>query len=420
MSLQKTDSIEGARAKFIARAGHMTPAVERLPLADALGRVLAVDVYAAEDIPSFDRSIVDGYAVRSADMAAAAQTGGFLRMTEAIAMGEAPKRALESGECAYVPTGAMLPEGADAMVMVEDTARDEAGRVTIRASAPPWATQGTLAVGAGIARAGEDMKRGGLVLSCGALLRPCDVGALAANGRMEVPVYSLFRLSVISTGDELVEPRAAPRSPPQGAEVRDVNTSALVALAAGSGYRVASSVVLRDDATAITEAVRGALGASDVVVVSGGSSMGERDLTAEVFKEITGEENIVHGIAVKPGKPTIVAFDARTQTVLMGLPGHPVSAMMTFRLMLAWFYRKLTGQREPFPIPARLCCDAPGTPGRTTLQAVALHLDGTGYKAEPVFGKSGMITTMTRADGFFVIDADALALEGTAVLVYPC
>jgi molybdopterin molybdotransferase len=201
--------------------------------------------------------------------------------------------------------------------------------------------------------------------------------------------------------------------------VRDSNTSALAALASRAGFRVVAASVLGDDRAAIRDALVDALHSSDMAIVSGGSSMGERDLTAEIFEEVAGEGAIVHGIAVKPGRPTILSFEARTRTMLVGLPGHPVSAMTIFSLMPAWLYRKLTGQKEPFPIPARLDAGAQGTRGRTTLHAAALRFDGTGYVATPVAGKSGMISTMTRADGYFVIEADSSALEGTETTIYP-
>jgi molybdopterin molybdotransferase len=407
MSLQKTDTIESARAKFIERVGNVAPEIETVPLSEALGRILAKDVYAEADIPSFERAIVDGYAVRAAETAKAAGSGDGVSLTlrGSVSIGKAPEVELRSGECAYVPTGGMIPAGADAMVMVEDTVAG-GGRVTVRA---------TVAAGFSIAHIGEDMKRGQLLLSRGTLLRPCDIGALAANGMAEIFVFTPLCLTIISTGDELVDVRDAPAE----AEVRDINTSALSALASENGYRVVSARVLGDERSLIQNAVQAALEKSDVVIVSGGSSMGEHDLTAGVFKEITGEEAIVHGIAVKPGKPTIISHCKKTGTILIGLPGHPVSAIMTFKLILAWYYRRLTGQREALPVPARLSRGTPGTPGRTTLQAVRLKLEGNRSIAEPVFGRSGMITTMTKADGFIIIDIDTpQLLEGADVLVY--
>ncbi|MDR3301673.1 MAG: molybdopterin molybdotransferase MoeA [Spirochaetaceae bacterium] len=425
MSLQKTDTIENAREKFIGRVGTAAPEIERVPLDAASGRVLAKDVYAEGDSPSFERAIVDGYAVRAADTVKSAGSDGVsLTLRGSVRIGKAPEFALASGECAYVPTGAMIPDGADAMVMVEDTSAAE-GRVALRVA---------VAVDFGIAHRAEDMKKGQLLLSRGTLLRPCDIGALAANGQAEVFVFAPLRLSIISTGDELV----GVRDTPTRAEVRDINTSALSALAGENGYRVVSACVLRDEASVIQNAVLAALEKSDVVIVSGGSSMGEHDLTARVFKEITGEEAIVHGIAVKPGKPTIISHCKKTHTILIGLPGHPVSALMTFTLILSWYYRRVTGQQEALPTPARLSRDTQGTPGRTTLHAVALSIEGNRAIAEPVSGKSGMITTMTRADGFIIIPPQAVPafafdeqkairshdipppqlLEGTDVLVY--
>ena len=411
MKLLTVDTIEEARRKLlncgIARSGL---SCERLEIRHALGRVLAEDITAPEDVPSFRRSTVDGYAAISADTAGAGEAlPVLLRLVGAVEMGKAAGFGLSRGECAYVPTGGMIPDGADAMVMVEYCEEvDGAGRREI-------AVYESSAVGSHVMRIGEDLRQGEILLRRGAKLRHREIGALAAAGIARVPVYLPLRITVISSGDELVSPNERPAL----GEVRDINTLALGALARESGYRVVDARVIGDDEKALEEAVREAMEKSDVVALSGGSSQGAKDFTAKVFSGIADPGVFTRGLAVKPGKPTILGYDSKTDTVLAGLPGHPVSALMVFRILFSWLARQLTGQKEPSPIPARITCNLANSPGRTCYQPVALHPGEGGYLAEPVFGKAGMITSLTKADGYIVIDLDKEGLKkGEAVQVF--
>jgi molybdopterin molybdotransferase len=253
------------------------------------------------------------------------------------------------------------------------------------------------------------------LLHRGTKLGSREIGALAAAGICEVPVFLPLRLSLISSGDELIAPALKPRP----GEIRDINSLALEALAGSSGYQVLGSQTLPDDEAALENAVREAMQTSDVVVLSGGSSQGAKDLTAQVFSSLAQPGVFTHGLAIKPGKPTILAYDHETDTILAGLPGHPVSALLVFRVLFSWLARRLSGEREPFPIQAKISCNIAGAPGRSTYQPVALRPGPEGYLAEPVFGKSGMISTLTNSDGYIVIDLNKEGLlEGEDVWVY--
>jgi molybdopterin molybdotransferase len=194
----------------------------------------------------------------------------------------------------------------------------------------------------------------------------------------------------------------------------------LAALAERSGYTVIRNTALKDDEALLERTIREAMTDSDVAAVSGGSSQGEQDATAQVIGRIAKPGVLTHGLGIKPGKPTILGYDEESRTILAGLPGHPVSAMMVFTLILGNLYRTLTGSREEFAIPARVGCNIPGSPGKAVCQPVSLSRKGPGYIAEPVFGKSGMIATLTRADGFILIGMNTEGLrKDEPVWVYP-
>jgi molybdopterin molybdotransferase len=300
----------------------------------------------------------------------------------------------------------MIPEGADAMVMVEYSEAFGENNIAIYESVAP---------GNHVALIGEDAERGSVLLRRGTKIRPPELGVLAAAGITELPVFAPLKLTLISTGDELVSPD---RNPEPGS-IRDINTYALQALAVREGYRITAAHVLPDDEKILEEKVREAMGASDVIAISGGSSQGEQDITAAVITRVSKPGLLTHGIALKPGKPAILGYDRETETILIGLPGHPVSAIMVFELLLSWLWKKISGQKESFPIPAAISCNMAGSPGKTTCQPVTMVRSGDGYIAEPIFGKSGMISTLSRADGFIMIDMNKEGLKkGETVLVH--
>ena len=402
MKFFTVDTLEEARGKLRERFKDWKPETKKITPGEISciteRIILADDLYAVSDIPGFRRSIVDGYAVIAADTAAAGDAiPVFLKLAGTVEMGKSAGFSIRGGECAYVPTGGMLPDGADAVVMIEHS--ENIGKNI--------AIYEAVAQGAGMAEAGEDLRKGELLLHKGSLIRPQELGAMAAAGVTEFSFFAPLKLSLISTGDELVPPE---KNPGPG-EIRDINTQALKALASKRGFQVISARVLPDDEARLEAALREAIVTCDVVAVSGGSSQGEKDFTAEVINKVSKPGVFTHGLALKPGKPTILGWDDESKTLLAGLPGHPSAAMIVFELIFGWLIDELFQCRRPFPIPARISCNVPGSPGRALCQPVMLHLEGDRYTAEPVFGKSGMISILTKADGYILVDLNKEGLK---------
>jgi molybdopterin molybdotransferase len=291
----------------------------------------------------------------------------------------------------------MLPDGADAVVLVE----------YIEKAGDNIAIYDSVAAGMGMAEADEDLAKGQLLLGKGTIIRPQETAALAAAGITEIPAFVPLSIAIISTGDELVRPEQQPAP----GEIRDINTYSLKALAAKHGYHVTKTQTLPDVKPLLERSVKEAMNDNDIVIISGGSSQGEEDYTAQVFNAAAKPGVFTHGLAVKPGKPTILGWDETNKTILAGLPGHPVSAMMVFEILFGWLHNKLFQTPPTFPIPARISSNVPGSPGRTVLLPVILRLEENGYTAEPVFGKSGMIVTLTRANGYIIIDMNKEGLK---------
>jgi molybdopterin molybdotransferase len=410
VKLLTVDTIDEAREKILQKLKPYSPESEIISLEEAQNRILAADIFSPCDIPGFRRSIVDGYALLASDTAGAGETVPvFLKKAPSVAMGKAADFSIGSGEAAYVPTGGMLPAGADAVVMIE-FCESAGGSIAVYEPAAP---------GAGMVETGEDLRKGSPLLGKGARIRPQEAGLLAAAGITELPVFVPLKLCVISTGNELVPPEQVPGP----GEIRDINTHIIKALALKRGYSIVSTELLPDDGDRLQAAIRKAMISSDVVVISGGSSQGEKDLTAEIINRTAKPGGFTHGLALKPGKPTILGWDEESRTLLAGLPGHPVAAIVVFDLLMGWLHDKLFSLRPSFPVPARISSNLPGSPGRMLCQPVMLkHYNatneagvtnefGVAYSAEPVFGKSGMITTMTRADGYIVIDMNKEGLK---------
>jgi molybdopterin molybdotransferase len=398
VKLLTVDTIDGAREKLWGKLKSHSPESEIISLGEAQNRILAADIFSPCDIPGFRRSVVDGYALLSSDTAGAGEAVPvFLKKAPSVSIGREADFSIGSGEAAYVPTGGMLPAGADAVAMIE-FCENAGGSIAVYEPAAP---------GAGMVETGEDLRKGEPLLGKGARIRPQEAGLLAAAGITEIPVFVPLKLTVISTGNELVPPEQAPGP----GEIRDINTHIIKALVLKRGFSVVSSELLPDDEERLEVAIRKAMVSSNAVVISGGSSQGEKDLTAEIINRTAKPGVFTHGLALKPGKPTILGWDDESRTLLAGLPGHPVAAMVVFELLLGWLHDKLFNLRSPFPVPARVSSNLPGAPGRTVCQPVNLKFkDGT-YSAEPVFGKSGLITTLTRADGYIMIDMNKEGLR---------
>jgi molybdopterin molybdotransferase len=350
------------------------------------GAVPAGDVVARETLPGQARATVDGYAVRAVDTYGASETlPAFLEVTGAVAMGCAPDGEVGPGAAMTVPTGGLLPHGADAVVMVEHTTEPMPGHVELMRRVAP---------GEGVLQPGEEARPGDVLVAAGRPLRGADLGLLAAAGLTAIEAHVPPRVGIVSTGDEVVPPEAAL----EPGQVRDACGPALAGLVAEAGGEPVPRGIVPDDADALEHALRAAVAEDDMVVVSAGSSVGARDLTAEVVGRLG--RIVCHGLAVRPGKPTLLADCGGVP--LVGLPGNPRSALVVFRLVGLPLVRTVGGMTAPPPAPsarARLARDVPSAAGRGDVVQAALE-DGV---ATPLFGSSALLGPMTRADGWFCV-----------------
>ena len=398
MKLLQTETLQSAREKLLEfMKGKQDTAI--IDLMDAEGQVLAENIISSCNIPYFRRSTVDGYAVISKDTQGASESiPVFLEKVEEVNIGYAAESSLKNGQCAYVPTGGMIPGGADAVVMIEYCEPFDKNNLAVYDS---------VSVGRNIVNIGEDVEIGNVILEKGTKLRPQEIGALASAGFVKIPVYKPLKLTIISTGDELVSPDKYPGL----GQIRDINTYALRSLAKKHGFEIVSSCVLKDEEDLLRAAVSEAMEKSNIVAVSGGSSQGTKDMTAKILDELSEPGVFVHGISLKPGKPTILGYDEKSRTALIGLPGHPVAAMLVFELIAVWVKNKLTGQTDEKCVYANMKTNVASAPGKTTCQMVRLIEAENGYIAEPIFGKSGVMSTLTLADGYTLIDMNKEGLH---------
>ncbi len=378
---------------------------ERLPTPDAVGRVTGAAIVSPEDLPAFPRSAMDGYSVRAADTFGASESlPAYFDVVGEVAMGRPPEVSLLDGQTAVAFTGGMLAGGADAVVMVEHTQQlDDSAIEVVRPVAP----------GENVVQPGEDARTGAALLPSGHLLRPQDIGGLLALGIDEVTVSRRPVVSIVSTGDELVPPR----TPPAHGQTRDINTSTISALVEDCGGAPNAVALVGDDYEAQRAAAQAGLAEGDVLVFSAGSSVSSRDMTARVFDELGPPGVLVHGISVKPGKPTIIALvDGKPA---FGLPGNPVSAVVVFDLIVRPTIYALSGCNPPPRPPtvrASLGRDISSVAGREDYVQVKLTDEGGSLSAEPIFGKSNLIYTMVRASGVVRVPLDAGGLyAGDAV-----
>ncbi len=381
--------------------------VETVPTRDAPGRVLAEDIVAPSDLPSFPRSAMDGYAVRAEDTYGASEgLPAYLRVVGEIAMGSSADITLSPGEAALIHTGGMLAGNADAVVMVENTRGVDAS--TIEVVRP-------VAKGENVLQIGEDMAKGEALLPRGSLLRPQDIGGLLALGITEIPVFQRVKVALISTGDELVPPEEEPKP----GQIRGINAYTLASLALRAGAIPIRLGIVEDNREALKEAAERGMREADIVVISAGSSVSTRDITADVINSLGQPGILVHGVSLKPGKPTIMAsVDGKP---FFGLPGNPGSAMVTFELFVAPCIYRLGGHRElpqRYQMKAKLTRNIPSAPGREDYVPVKLEeRDGELY-AEPVFGKSNLLFPLIKADGIAQVPLDRGGLSaGETVLV---
>ena len=383
---------------------------ETVATRDAARRVLAADLTAPGDLPHFDRANMDGYAVRAADtFGASPSVPMYLRIAGSIEMGAAARVPLRKGQAMRIATGGMLPRGADAVVMVEHTDEVCDGTVEVQRGVSPWQH---------VLRVGEDIARGAPVFARGRRLRPHDLGALTGLGLTRLRVVKRPRVGLIATGDEIVPPDRSPRP----GQVRNVNQYSLAAMAREAGAEVVDFGVVPDRADRLRKTLATALARTDVVMLSGGSSVGVKDLTTDVITSFPRSQIVFHGISVAPGKPTILA--RALDRPVVGLPGHPVSALVIFDLFGAPLLRIVGGEDPSAAFApgavtrARLAQNVASQPGREDYVRVRLaERDGVRV-AHPLPGKSGAIFNLVSADGLVCIAAGAEGIdEGTEVEV---
>jgi molybdopterin molybdotransferase len=386
-----------------------TPAVgtERVALAAAGGRVLAAAFAAPVDLPAEARAVMDGFAVRAADVAAAPAT---LKLVGAVPMGDVYRGAVGPGEAVAIATGGFLPAGADAVVMVEQTTTKGEAVAIARA----------VAAGANIVQAGEDLARGAPVLSAGRRLRPQDLALLATFGVTTVEVFRRPRVAVLSTGNELCPPGETPRP----GQVRDANQTALAAQAEAAGCTVTAAGIVGDDATALRDAIRRLLADHDAVILSGGSSVGTKDLSAPALADLPAPGILFHGIDIRPGKPTLFARAGGKPVI--GMPGFPTSSLIVFDAFIRPLLWRLGGEAGRDPWPARraaaLTREVRSVAGREDyIRVRLLERPGAPPAADPLPGGSAALSNVIYADGLVCVDAARPALAAgdlVEVLLY--
>lgn len=380
---------------------------ESVSTAEAFERTLSERLVAPSSLPAFPRSTMDGYAVRAADTFGATESlPAYLAVVGEVPMGRAPQLTIGPGQTAVVYTGGMLPAGADAVVMVERTQQLDAANIEVLR---------TVAPGENLVEVGEDIREGDLLFETGHRLRPQDIGGLMALGITRIGVAARPRVAIVSTGDEVVPPDRAP----EPGQIRDVNTYAIAALVEQTGGIPLPQGIVGDDAEALLCATRTALERADVLVVSAGSSVSSRDLTADVLTKLGKPGVLVHGVALRPGKPTILGIcDGKP---VVGLPGNPVSAMVVAELFLVPLLRRMQGMAAaPLRrrVQATLARNIASAPGREDFVQVRLVRRDGQLLAEPVFGKSNLIYTLVKADGMLRVPLDSNGLhQGEAVEV---
>jgi molybdenum cofactor synthesis domain-containing protein len=377
---------------FVEEAARPTTRVERVTLDEATGRVIAGSIVAAVDVPPFDRAAMDGFAVIAEDTFGAGRyEPKVLRCIEKVYTGQVPVRALSRGECTEIATGAPMPDGADAVVMVEET--EKAGGGEVRVFTPVYPRQH-------VGRRAADIARGQSVLADGTVLNASRIGALAAIGARDVEVYAKPRIAVLSTGNEIVEPGAV-LAPGQ---IYDINRHTLTSVISSHGGIAVTHPLAADDLPQLVEAIRRAADA-EIVVFSGGSSVGERDLMLDAIRQIG--EVLFHGIAVKPGKPTV--FGRIGDTPVFGMPGYPTSCLSNAYMLLVPMLRRIARLPEYVPqiVSVPLARRIVSTTGRHQFYTVRV-LNGL---AEPAFKASGDITSMSLADGYIEIEAQTDIVE---------
>ncbi len=373
------------------------------PIYGAWNKTLAEDIFSKEDLPDFDKSTVDGYAVKANNTHGASEAvPALLDLIGVVNMGESFIGEIKNGQTVYVPTGGKIPNGADSVVMIENC----------EVFGNQIAVYKSVAVGANVIRVGDDVTKNTLIATTGSVLTPFLIGVLAGLGIDKVSVYDTIKFGIISTGDELVKIEDTPKN----GQIRDINTHCLGALVKACGGEVVVSSLIKDEYNLLYESLQKATDICDVVIISGGSSVGLKDFTYKVIEDICGEVK-VKGIAMKPGKPTILGN--KGSVLVAGLPGHPMAAAMVFEIVIKKAISQIRGEKEKVIAYASARFNFPSTPGRTTCQLVSINFENGKPYILPLFAKSGIISALKEADGYIIIgENDEGIAEGRMVKVY--
>lgn len=385
---------------------------ENINIKDALNRILSKNIQTLINLPGFNRSTMDGYAVKAEDSFGVSESlPAYLRVVGEIHMGCKPEFKINIGEAAKISTGGMLPDGTNAIVMLEYVEQVDDKNIEIRKSVAPWEN---------VVREDEDLKAGEIILKKGHKLRPQDIGALAGIGKANIEVYKKPKIAIISTGNEIIPIQ----NKPQIGQVRDINSYTLgTCVEEAQGIPIYKGII-GDENYLLERKIREVIDKDkvEVVIISGGSSMGSRDITLEVLDKLGKPGVLVHGVSVKPGKPTIIAVT--NNIPVFGLPGHPVSAMIIFDLFIRPLINWLQGSDYDYDydskkkIEATLISNVASDPGREEYIRVFLYKKEGKFYAKPILGKSGLISTMVQASGLIKIGLNIEGLEnGSKVAV---
>ncbi len=406
MQLLSTLSIEEAKERIKESFQDFLLEVEEVPIIDAVDRIVAIGIKSDINVPEFNRSTVDGYGVRAKDTNGAGEAlPSFLSNIGAIEMGKEAQLSIKAGECCYVPTGGMLPEGCNAVVMVEYTELLDEGTVCIQKPVAPLEN---------VLQKGDDIAEGQLLFDTGHKLRSQDIGALAGIGISQVKVFKPIRVGIISTGDEIV----APDEELKIGQIRDMNTYSLGAAAEKDGCKVVCRAVIKDEIGLLKDKIEEFLEACDILLISGGSSMGTKDVTKDAINMVGEPGVFIHGLAVKPGKPTIVGRLGKK--AVFGLPGQPVSALVIYHVIVKDLINCLYKYRQAEAyIVGELSVNISSAAGKEHYVMVNISQENSKNTVVPVHGKSGMLTMMTKSIGYIKIEQNQEGLyKGQEVKVF--
>jgi len=390
MEFFRVVSVNDARDLIKNEFGNYLMGSEEVSLVQAQGRVLSDDVVSDINVPEFDRSTVDGYAIQVEDSHGATESiPSILEVLGEVLMGETPNYEVKTGQAVYVPTGGMMPMGATGMIMIENT--EKMDQETVLLFKP-------ISKGENMVFKGEDIKTGQVALQAGRRIGPNEIGVLASLGIKRVKVIKRPQVYILSTGDEVIDLDEEL----QMGKIRDINSYALSAMIKEMGAEVAGREIVKDNYELLMSGVKNALKEADIVLLSGGSSVGTRDYTHKVITDLKGKGVLAHGLSIKPGKPTIIG-DGQGK-LIVGLPGHPVSSIVVFKAIVQPYIQSLLkAPSHSRMVEAITTHNFPSSPGKETYHMVTLKAEDGKILATPSFGKSGMITLLSRSNGYIVI-----------------